>query len=81
MYDMLSERVWQAVCNPIFRVPETMVRIYFHAYGGIRIGQIRIGRGNTVYNCKVLRFAAVWGSRDSRAGTVIRTWAGHPRKG
>lgn len=48
---MLLDRVWPAVCNRIFRVPETIFRVYFHAFDVIRDRQIRDGRGTTIYQC------------------------------
>jgi hypothetical protein len=44
---MLLERVWPPMCNRIFRIPETLVGVYFRAFDGIRDGQIRVGRGTT----------------------------------
>jgi hypothetical protein len=39
IFRMLLQRVWQTAYNRIFRVQQTIVRIYFHAYNRIRVGE------------------------------------------
>jgi hypothetical protein len=45
---MLLQRVWQTAYNRIFSVRQIIVRIYFHAYNLIRVGQTRVVGGFTV---------------------------------
>jgi hypothetical protein len=40
IFRMLLQRVWQTAYNTIFSIPKIFVRISFHAYNRIRVGQI-----------------------------------------
>jgi hypothetical protein len=42
---MLLQRVWQTAYNRIVRVWQIIVRIYFHSYNRIRIGETLVEEG------------------------------------